>query len=399
MAFAVEDAAGGHVGHGTVVESASSVGVALRGGCFCNLGACHALLGLSRDAVARQRRAGHVCGDEVGVVDGLPTGAVRASFGPYSTREDAKALVAFVRDTFRCETAATEKEEGGRAPTEAGDGSGPHLRVRDLYVYPVKSCGGLRVRRWPVSGRGLLLDRTWAVRRADGAVLRQKDCPALRHTRCHLEPRPGGPSHQVVLTHPEAVEALVLTVPARVDEELVHAGAAAVAATDGRDAVVARTADADAWFSALAGAPCAVDDVEDAVQGRSLANQAPVLMVNAASVEAAQQWLGASGSVSALSFRPNVVVEGEEAFAEDAWASVEVATASGPVKLDVEGRCARCTMVNYDPAAGEASGRTLAVLARHRREGHHIYFGTLLTPVLGEGGMCTLGVGAVVGTA
>jgi molybdenum cofactor sulfurtransferase len=65
--------------------------VQLRGGCVCNVGACHAFLGLSSDDVKRHVAAGHVCWDDNDVIagpdggPGVPTGAVRASFGYMSS--------------------------------------------------------------------------------------------------------------------------------------------------------------------------------------------------------------------------------------------------------------------------------------------------------------------------
>ena len=41
-----------------------------------------------------------MCGDSVDLVDGLPTGCVRASFGYMSTLEDASKLVQFISECF-----------------------------------------------------------------------------------------------------------------------------------------------------------------------------------------------------------------------------------------------------------------------------------------------------------
>ena len=45
-------------------------------------------------------QAGHVCGDTMDVIDGLPTGSVRVSFGYMSTMDDARALIDFITNTF-----------------------------------------------------------------------------------------------------------------------------------------------------------------------------------------------------------------------------------------------------------------------------------------------------------
>ena len=43
---------------------------------------------------------GHMCGDDIDVVDGSPTGAIRISFGYMSILADAKVFLRFVNDCF-----------------------------------------------------------------------------------------------------------------------------------------------------------------------------------------------------------------------------------------------------------------------------------------------------------
>ncbi len=45
-------------------------------------------------------QAGHVCGDDLDLIEGHPTGSVRVSFGYMSTIEDAEVLLQFVVDCF-----------------------------------------------------------------------------------------------------------------------------------------------------------------------------------------------------------------------------------------------------------------------------------------------------------
>ena len=45
-------------------------------------------------------QAGHVCGDTMDVIDGLPTGSIRVSFGYMSTMDDAKSFIDFITNTF-----------------------------------------------------------------------------------------------------------------------------------------------------------------------------------------------------------------------------------------------------------------------------------------------------------
>ena len=58
--------------------------------------------------------------------------------------------------------------------SHAGQGS-----LEGIWVYPIKSCGGVRVSEWPLGPNGLLLDREWALIGDDGCVLTQKGLPKL----------------------------------------------------------------------------------------------------------------------------------------------------------------------------------------------------------------------------
>eukprot|EP00752_Nemacystus_decipiens_P007564 g6757.t1 len=221
-----------YVGHAEVEKLASLENIQLRTGCFCNPGACQAALGLSDDDVKEHLERGHVCWDEHDLVDGRPTGLVRASLGWMSTWEDAAAFVAFVRKHL---VVATPLQEGpGRSPQtrgpeglsrsrSAGDekvaSHPPHDETRPepprctleaIYVYPIKSCapqragftrrrvvgggggnkdvveGGGEVERasWPLGPSGLAFDREWAVVDHRDRALRLKQVPDM----CRIRP-------------------------------------------------------------------------------------------------------------------------------------------------------------------------------------------------------------------
>ena len=46
-------------------------------------------------------KAGHVCSDNVDMIDGKPTGAVRVSFGYTSTMKDVDIIVSMIRSHFQ----------------------------------------------------------------------------------------------------------------------------------------------------------------------------------------------------------------------------------------------------------------------------------------------------------
>ncbi|NWW89163.1 MOCOS sulfurase, partial [Rhynochetos jubatus] len=94
--FNVIDENGEVIGFSQVDKMASLYNIHVRTGCFCNTGACQMHLGISNEDIQKNLQAGHVCGDNIDLVDGHPTGSVRISFGYMSSFEDAQNFLKFI---------------------------------------------------------------------------------------------------------------------------------------------------------------------------------------------------------------------------------------------------------------------------------------------------------------
>ena len=70
-------------------------------------------------------------------------------------------------------------------------------------------------------------------------------------------------------------------------------------------------------------------------------------------------------------FRPNIVVEGSKAYAEDTWAHFRVAG------IDFYGvkPCGRCSMTTVDQDKGEKGKEPYKTLSRYRLKDGVVYFG------------------------
>ena len=83
-----------------VEKLGSLYNIHLRTGCFCNTGACQKFLNLTNEQIKNNLSAGHVCGDDVDLIEGKPTGSVRISFGYMSNFADAKTFLTFLHECF-----------------------------------------------------------------------------------------------------------------------------------------------------------------------------------------------------------------------------------------------------------------------------------------------------------
>ncbi|MGE0315133.1 MAG: MOSC domain-containing protein [Lautropia sp.] len=241
--------------------------------------------------------------------------------------------------------------------------------ITDLYLYPVKSCRGIRVAEADLWETGLYLDRFWMVVDGDGMFVSQRDLPrmalietALRFDALQLK-APG------MLRLDIPVQGFDYDPARRIQ---VHVWDDTVAAFAENDLV-------NRWFSDFLGRELRlvrIDPDHRRVCSRDwtgagqpeaitqFADGFPVLLLSRASLEALNARLAAAGhaAVPMDRFRPNVVIDGVDAHDEDHAASIETDDwALRPVKP-----CARCRITCTDQQTAEVSGEPLDTLAAYR---------------------------------
>lgn len=230
------------VGYNVVAKMAAANNIHLRVGCFCNIGACQMHLGITTEQLIKNFQAGHVCGDEKDMIDDHPTGAVRISFGSGSTESDVHECIKFIQNCF-IETQAECSLEGLNPASEppssislhhpttdkhslelpsnsdeaktlfdlppsftpaSREGNDSHVErtqrfLSQLFLYPVKSCAGMKVTKWPIVASGLLHDREWMVVTERGVAVTQKSLPKL----CLIQPMVNLAEKTLTLHYPE----------------------------------------------------------------------------------------------------------------------------------------------------------------------------------------------------
>ncbi|MEH0933649.1 MOSC domain-containing protein [Micromonospora psammae] len=255
------------------------------------------------------------------------------------------------------------------------------MRLASVHTYPVKGChpldhDGARVEPWGLAG-----DRRWMVIDADGVGVTQRETTEL--VRLRAVPRDGG---------------LVLTAAGRPELDVAEPGGDATVAVRvfgdrlPVDAVPAGPA-ADDWLTALLGRPVRLvhlrhparhlapgDRAHDTGGQVSFADEYPLLLAATASLDALNDWLAEAGEepVPITRFRPNLVVEGAPAWAEDGWAGRRLRV--GAAVFRAAGPCDRCVVTTTDQETGVRGREPLRTLARHRNIGRKLLFGLHLVP-------------------
>jgi len=247
------------------------------------------------------------------------------------------------------------------------------MQVSSLMIYPVKSLGCQSLQSAVVEARGLRGDRRLMLIDSQSRFVTQREIPMLtliaaqwHEHKLHLTyqgERLVVPSHDVRQTSLPLLQRKV---------RVWHDD---VAAVDMGDAAATKLSQ---WIGRDVRLVYMGDDSLRPVEGQfaqagdivSFADGFPVLLIGAASVD---QFNGqVSSVVSALNFRPNIVVAGAEPYAEDSWKRIRI----GAIEFDVVKPCSRCVVPSIDPASAQKHGDIVRGLATHRRgTDGKIYFG------------------------
>ncbi|MFG2129331.1 MOSC domain-containing protein [Streptomyces sp. NPDC048751] len=255
-------------------------------------------------------------------------------------------------------------------------------QLLSIHVHPVKAFRGLAPREAVVEPWGLAGDRRWALIDDGGKVVTQRQQPRLAPAAAELLPGGG-----LRLSAP-GLEPLTVDVPRPTGTTTVEIF---------RDKVEGVLADdaAHAWCSAYLGADvrlvhmddpatCRAVDPDYALPGEtvSFADGYPLLLTTTASLDAlnsliAQGDHAGEGPLPMNRFRPNVVVSGTEAWAEDGWSRVSI----GEVAFRVAKMCGRCVVTTTDQGTAERGKEPLRTLGRHRLIDGKLVFGQNLVPL------------------
>jgi hypothetical protein len=255
------------------------------------------------------------------------------------------------------------------------------LRLTDIWRYPVKSCRGHRLTQAVVEPWGLAGDRRWMIVDGDGRFV-----TAREHSRLVLvTPTLRG---DVIRLAAPGMPDLVVPVP-----DPGHTGLAPVRVWSSQLDAAMAIDEAGQWLSKVAGMEVRLVYLDDPTRRAtnpdyskdgdvvSFADGYPLLLTSEESLERLNEWIAdgkhtAEGPLPMTRFRPNVVVAGAAAFAEDGWHLVRI----GDVRFRVAKPCGRCVLTTVDPDTAVKGKEPLATLARHRRWDGNVWFGVNLIP-------------------
>ena len=246
------------------------------------------------------------------------------------------------------------------------------MHVTQLWLYPIKSCAGLRLDEAVLDERGLQNDRRWMLVDEQGKVVTQREVPRLALVQPDLSP-----------------DTLTLSAPRMPVLQLPPGEAGEPRQVDlwGDEMEVLSVPGAKPWFTQYAGRELDLVYQPDSAlrplyhpelrlcppetTGRHLTfvDGNPLHIVSEESVADLNTRL--ESPVEASRFRANIVVAGAKPYAEDSWETISI----GNISFDLYETCKRCVLLNIDPNTATVAKEPLATLASYRREGGHVVFG------------------------
>jgi uncharacterized protein len=253
------------------------------------------------------------------------------------------------------------------------------MKLQDIYVYPIKSLGGIRLDEAEVQERGLKYDRRWMLVDKEGIFFTQRKNENMALIQVELEKE----GLRVFLKKDPSIRILV-PYELRSDHEL------SVEIWD--DRVNAQIVDEkiSAWFTKQLGMPCDLVVMPESsdrklpskytVNGEtvSFADSMPYLIIGQSALDDLNTRL--KEPVPMERFRPNFVFSGGDPFAEDEGATVHI----GDCSFKITKPCARCIMVTIDQDTGIKGKEPLKTLATYRMKKNKILFGQNMILLSGD---------------
>jgi len=247
------------------------------------------------------------------------------------------------------------------------------IKLSQMYIYPVKSLPGISVDHAILTPQGLLNDRRWMLVDEKKRFITQRLYPRLALLKVSLSDNSIHiklPNNKLIVLalHPESGSELKVKVWK--DEVL------AIQTDDTSNRIISEFLGISCQFVFMPETTVRRVDPEFSITTTdqvSFADGFPLLLISESSLQDLNHRL-AMKNISPLPmirFRPNIVVNGCDAFAEDFWGKFMV----GENHLLAVKPCSRCVMTTVNPETGEKGTEPLATLLEYRKTGNKAYFG------------------------
>jgi uncharacterized protein len=245
----------------------------------------------------------------------------------------------------------------------------PPLHLTEIWIYPIKSLGGIRLQKARVLEKGLEFDRRWMLVDGEGKFLTQRVHASMALFKLTLD------EQHVLVKHASKNSSCRVDLRPSVTDVQEQ-----VFIWDDTVRAVEVSKEVSNWFSEMLGIPCKLvyfpEENERAVDRQfatheqvSLADGYPYLIVGQASLNDLNHRMEMPLPMNR--FRPNFVFSGGHPYEEDEWKEFTI----GSNRFVGVKPCARCVLTTVNQETAEKGVEPLKTLATYRKRDNKIYFG------------------------
>lgn len=253
------------------------------------------------------------------------------------------------------------------------------ISLSGIHIYPVKALGGISLTQSLVTPRGLQNDRRFLTVDANHQFLTQREHPKMATVWVEIV------NGEIIFSAPDVDSVSFPAAPPELPTRTVKVWSSHV-----RAHTVAP--EADQWLSDYLGADVRLVYMPDSSERRvnpayakngeivSFADGYPLLIASEASLSDLNARIVANGgqALPMNRFRPNLVIAGCDAFAEDRLGEIAI----GEAVFRAVKPCVRCQVTTTDQVDGVVRGpEPLQTLATYRDSPNGVMFGMNLIPV------------------
>ncbi len=251
----------------------------------------------------------------------------------------------------------------------------PEISLTGIRIYPVKSLAGIYLDQAEVQPQGLQDDRLFMLVDEKGLFITQRKYPQLALIK--VQPMENGFNFRVGNNLPLVIQD-------------VNFETKTLNIKIWQDECIGLVADekVNQWFSQYLGFPVKLIKYDYRTPRASdphyslpsdivsFADGFPLLVMSQSSLSDLNSKL--ESPVTMTNFRPNIIVNGCAAFAEDDWQQIRI----GEVVFDAVKRCSRCVLITINPETGIKSdkGQPLKTLSQYRKGDGGVLLGMNLIP-------------------
>lgn len=250
------------------------------------------------------------------------------------------------------------------------------FRLSEIWIYPVKSLGGIRLSSSKVFEKGLEFDRRWMLVDEHGTFMSQRLHPRMALFKVAMN------QDQLLIQYRHDASGTVAFPSISVDTSVPRSGDVlrALIWNDEVDVLETDRKISD-WFSAILEINCRLVTLPESNprpvdpsfrvnnEHVSLADAYPFLIIGQSSLDDLNMRL--KDPVPMNRFRPNFVFTGGVPYEEETWRNFRI----GHNRFVGVKPCSRCVLTTVDQNTGQKGIEPLATLSGYRKKENKVLFG------------------------